>query len=383
MKNIMNIKSFAGVFGILVLLVLGGHFSPAAAQNRYAIDQAQQAVRDKIIRDKGGDVTFPNSNWAETYYISNYQTGVRGEGLWTRNSKSRYFTYDARVGRNGYVDNINYKFTSESSTNVPSWALGRFYGRNPQTGGTITLDISNNGQVLVTFENGSTNYASVRGDRFFNNGVLSKLSKISNGIRTTRIDNGEVIDYYVNNNSWNNNNTGGNVPSWAVGTFYGRNPQTGGTIMMQINSNGQVSITFENGSPSYATMNRDRLYNNGIESKVTKIKNGIRTTRVDNGEAIDYYVNNNSWNNNVQGGNVPSWALGRFYGRNPQTGGTITLDINTNGQVTITFDNGSTSYATMNGDRLYNNGIESKVTKIRNGIRTTRVDNGEAIDYRR
>jgi hypothetical protein len=176
---------------------------------------------------------------------------------------------------------------------------------------------------------------------------------------------------------------GGNVPSWAVGTFYGRNPQTGGTITLNINSSGSVVITFENGATNYATINRDRLNNGGIISRVTRINNGIRTTRIDNGERIDYFVNNYGGGGGGVGGNVPSWAIGRFYGRNPQTGGTITLDINSNGSVIITFENGATNYATLNGDRLNNNGIISRVTRINNGIRTTRLDNGERIDYRR
>lgn len=81
-------------------------------------------------------------------------------------------------------------------------------------------------------------------------------------------------------------------------------------------------------------------------------------------------------------GNVPNWAVGTFYTRNPQTGGNITLTINSNGNVTINSD-GSVSYATMNGDRLNNNGIEARVTRTNNGIRTTRTDNGERIDYQR
>ena len=189
---------------------------------------------------------------------------------------------------------------------------------------------------------------------------------------------------------WNDGGGGGNVPSWAVGTFYGRNPQTGGTITMDINRNGRVQITFEDGTTFRATMNGDRLNNGGVTSRVTRINNGIRTTRTDTGERIDYFSQRNGggWNdndndNNGGGGNVPSWALGRFYGRNPQSGGTITLDINSNGSVIITFDNGSTAYATMNGDRLTSGGVTSRVTRINNGIRTTRIDNGERIDYTR
>ena len=189
----------------------------------------------------------------------------------------------------------------------------------------------------------------------------------------------------------NDGNGGGNVPSWAVGRFYGRNPQTGGVIILDINRNGRVTVTFENGNVDYATMNGDRLNNGGTFSRVTRINNGIRTTRQDNGERIDYftrgsgggYNDDDNYDDNNQGGNIPNWAVGIFYGRNPQTGGTITLEIRANGRVVITFENGETLYATMNGDRLNNGGIVSRVTRINNGIRTTRLDNGERIDYRR
>jgi len=259
---------------------------------------------------------------------------------------------------------------------VPSWAIGTFYGRNPQTGGNITLNINSNGSVVITFENGTTNYADVRGDRLTNNGVVSRVTRINNGIRTTRIDNGEAIDYFTNR--YGNETSGGNVPRWAIGTFYARNPQTGGNIALTISSNGSVMINFD-GATSYATINGDQLYNNGIISRVTRLRNGIRTTRTDNGERIDYYANenNNDNTNDNNNANVPSWALGTFYGRNPQTGGNITLNINADGTVVITFD------ATIYKDQLTNNGVVSKVTRINNGIRTTRIDNGERIDYRR
>ena len=181
---------------------------------------------------------------------------------------------------------------------------------------------------------------------------------------------------------------GGNVPNWAIGTFYGRNPQTGGTITLMIDRNGSVQITFDNGSTVYASMNGDRLNNGGIISRVTRLNNGIRTTRNDTGERIDYFTRRGDWDdddydNDNGNANIPSWALGRFYGTNPQTGGTITMDINRNGRVVITFENGSTVYATMRGTQLNNGGITSTVTRLNNGIRTTRNDTGERIDYRR
>ena len=92
--------------------------------------------------------------------------------------------------------------------------------------------------------------------------------------------------------------------------------------------------------------------------------------------------NNGGWNGGG-GGKVPNWAVGTFYGRNPQTGGPITLTINANGSVVVVFENGDTNYASINGDRLTNNGAVSRITRINNGIRATSLDNGETIDYKR
>ncbi len=388
MKKLFNKQSIVSGFGVLVFILACGAFAQTFAQNQYAIKQAQQAVSDKIIRDKGGYVDFILANAPETFYISSSKTGVKGYGTWMKNlySSPQDFSYEARVdNRRGTVDSIKYKLLSDRNDNgrIPNWAIGTFYGKNPQTGGTITLAISNNGSVIVTFENGATNYANISGDRLTNNGAVSRVTRINNGIRTTRIDNGEAIDYFISRNG-NGNGNSGNVPDWAIGTFYARNPQTGGNIGLTIRTDGSVVIDFD-GRTSYATIYNDRLTNNGVISRVTKIRNGIRTTRIDNGEVIDYYENGNTNGdgNDNRKGYVPSWALGTFYAQNPQTNGDITLTINADGTVEIDFDGNTTTYATIYKDQLTNNGVVSKVTRINNGIRTTRLDNGERIDYRR
>jgi hypothetical protein len=171
------------------------------------------------------------------------------------------------------------------NANIPNWAVGTFYARNPQTGGTIALTIAKDGNVTVNFD-GTISYATMRGDRLFNNGSEARVTRIQNGIRTTSVTDGMYIDYYSYNNN-NNNTGGGNVPNWAIGTFYARNPQTGGTITLTINANGNVTVNFD-GSVSYATMRGDRLFNGGSEAKVTRTRNGIRTTSVTDGMYIDY-----------------------------------------------------------------------------------------------
>ena len=180
---------------------------------------------------------------------------------------------------------------------------------------------------------------------------------------------------------------GGNVPSWAQGTFYARNPQNGGTIQMTVNRNGSVTLTYDNGAPIYASMNGTILNNPPYRSRVSRISNGIRTTSTSNGDFIDYYRSppGPGWGGNPDGGggDVPSWAVGTFYARNPTNGGTIQMSVQQNGSVTLVFDNGAPIYATINGTILNNPPYQSRISRIRNGIRTTDITNGSYIDYTR
>jgi hypothetical protein len=182
---------------------------------------------------------------------------------------------------------------------------------------------------------------------------------------------------------WNGGGGGaGNVPSWAVGTFYGRNPETGGSITLYVQRNGNVTISLDGGEPVYASMNRTTLTNGPYVSRVSRLNNGIRTTDVNNGNYIDYYKTPVGGGGGG-GGEVPNWATGTFYGRNPETGGTIALSIRRNGEVTISLDGGAPVYASMNGTTLTNGPYVSRVTRLNNGIRTTDVNNGNYIDYYR
>jgi hypothetical protein len=182
----------------------------------------------------------------------------------------------------------------------------------------------------------------------------------------------------------------GNVPSWALGTFYARNPQTGGTIQMTIERGGNVALVFDGNPPTYARMNGTTLVNGPYVNRVTRLNNGIRTTNTANGDFIDYY-RTPVYGGGYPGpgpigggqGDVPNWAVGTFYARNPQTGGTIQMSIQRNGSVTIIMDGGEPIYASMNGTRLINGPYVNNVTRLRNGIRTTNISNGDFIDYYR
>lgn len=178
---------------------------------------------------------------------------------------------------------------------------------------------------------------------------------------------------------------GGNVPQWMLGTWYGRNPMNGSIIQLTINSNGSATADF-GGSMIYGTADGTRVHFGGATSRVSRLgNNGMRTTRTDNGERIDYYRNRPGGGGLGGGGNignVPNWATGTFWARNPQTGGRITLTIQSNGNVTVNMD-GNISYGSVYGTTFTLNGESSTISKISNGIRTRHNRTGERIDYRR
>lgn len=273
---------------------------------------------------------------------------------------------------------------------APSWAVGTFSARNPQDGGTIYMTVDRNGSVTVHMGDTVT-YGRMNSSTLTINGESARVSRRGSGFRTTRFDNRERIDYSRYNGQiptpgpgWG---SGGGVPSWAVGTFNGRNPQTGGNIQLTINQNGQVTANM-NGTVTYGNLSGDHLNMSGARARVSRLNNGIVTTRTDNGERIEYYRYGSGpgWGGNNpnpgMGGNVVSWAVGTFRGRNPNNGGQIIMTISKDGSAVVNMD-GNTEYGYVNRDRLTINGVTSRLERTRNGIRTVRQDNRERIEYSR
>lgn len=171
--------------------------------------------------------------------------------------------------------------------NAPNWAVGRFYGRDPY-GRAITLTIENNGNVVAEVD-GSPTYGRINGSNLQMGGEQARVTRLNNGIRT-RGRNGETIDYYRTFQGPGPGGGVGNAPTWARGTFYGRNPN-GGTIRLTINNNGSVIADFGDGNSAYGTLNGQILTINGESSRVTRRGNGIRTTNTATGMYIDYNRN--------------------------------------------------------------------------------------------
>ncbi len=265
---------------------------------------------------------------------------------------------------------------------VPSWAVGTFYGRGGN-GEDVRLVIERGGRVTADI-GGSVSYGTIYKSTLRINGAESRVTRLNNGISTQRMDNGLRIDYsktYSGGGGWDGGQSG-NVPSWATGTFYGRNPN-GEYIQLTINRNGTAVANID-GRVTNGKVYGEQLNISGASSRITRIRDGIRTT-TDYGLSIDYTrTNNGGWNpGNIGGGqkgDVSSWAVGTFYGTNPADGSRITLTITRDGSVTVN-SNGNVDYGSVFRDRLTINGATANIERTRNGIRTTRPDNGLSIEY--
>jgi hypothetical protein len=201
-------------------------------------------------------------------------------------------TYDlpgiAGGGWNGGGWNPGFPGNPGNPITPPSWAQGTFYGTAPN-GSQITLTIGSDGSVIA-FINGNRSYGSfTRGNMLVIDGNTSRVVRTNVGINTVSTINGETIAYSRNN--WGGGNPGypggGNVPSWAVGTFRGRSPVDGTWITMTIGNNGNVSVNI-NGNVSYGSLNGTTLYINGATSTIYQRGKGIRTVSNTDGQTIDY-----------------------------------------------------------------------------------------------
>ena len=217
-----------------------------------------------------------------------------------------------------------------------------------------------------------------------------------------RADLNSLADTYdlpgLNGGGWNGGGGGGwnpgggggqmgQVPNWAVGTFYGRSGND--QITLVVNRNGRVAADI-GGVVVNGTMYRNTMNIDGGTARITRLNNGIRAVRTDNGLQIDYLKTDSGWNpggggwnpggGGGQQGDVPNWAVGTFYGQNQ--GQPITLTISSNGRVIANVD-GRATYGTMYRDTMTLDGATVRISRLNNGISAVRNDNGLRIDYSR
>lgn len=351
--------SIRKILSISILLIcVGAGVSNAFAQGRYANVYSRMQVEGFV-----GQL----ENSSDAFY-ADFRREIDNSGL----SSSARRTYNGYATQfENAVDRLRSRFNSNDS-----WWESRNEVRN----------MISSSQNINTVMNGA--------------GFRRRLERQWNQLRN---DINKLADAYdlpgLNGGGWSGGpwnpgypggggSGGGGVPNWAIGTFYGTDPSTGSAVTLTIARSGSVSVSVNNGMPSYANLNGTTLVNGPYVSRISRINNGIRTTDVnDRSNFIDYRRTPGGGGGGVepypgQGqGDVPNWALGTFYGRNPQTGGSIRLDINSNGSVSISFDGAAPVYASINGTTMTNGQYVSRLSRIRNGIRTTDVNNGSYIDY--
>ena len=93
MKNIVVRNMVLSAFALLAVILAGGSLSTVLAQGSgdRAIDQAQRAVRQRIISQEGGrNLTVLFNTDAQTDVRSRDAVRVRGTGSFSRNNDSRY-----------------------------------------------------------------------------------------------------------------------------------------------------------------------------------------------------------------------------------------------------------------------------------------------------
>ena len=93
MKNIRVRSMVLSAFALLAVMLAGGSLSTVLAQGSQdrAIDQAQRAVRQRIISQEGGrDLTVVFNTDAQTAWRSRTEVRVNGTGSFSRNNDPRY-----------------------------------------------------------------------------------------------------------------------------------------------------------------------------------------------------------------------------------------------------------------------------------------------------
>ena len=265
---------------------------------QYAIERAQNAIRERVGREYGDnyDVTFPDQ--AQTYSVSNAQTGVRGRGMYAPRDNyrnARNFFYDVVVNvRNGNVDRVDFRLDgggggigrggSDNDYRVPSWLVGTYRGRNPSSRQNMSLIINRRGRIRAVNDNGGTDRGDyVNGQIQFGNDQTWDINQSGRDLRVrdTRTGRSERFRRTSDSDDGDFQGDSDRVPNWMIGTF--RGVTDSGESELSIDSDGSAiarSLTtgrsfsgrYENGTLTFEFGTYD----------VQRDGNGIRTVNLNN-----------------------------------------------------------------------------------------------------
>jgi len=300
--GLKGIRSFVACAGLVAFALAAGAASPALAQDDYAVNLAQQAVRERIVRENGGSqssVNFGGRRRVETYAAGGNRTGVRGEGTFARDSSTRRqrFTYDAVVNtRNGRVQSVNYNFAGDVldddagggyDSNVPRWLVGTFRGRNPaggRQGVQVDVIVDSAGNVTVVHPNGSRETGTYSNGQFMfaSRPTWDVTRSGRDGFRaTTRRRTEDFVRISGGDYDGRPGPGSGRVPNWAVGTFRGMTDS--GESELTIRSDGSAtSRSLRTGESFYGTYDGRTLRFDWGDYDVQRERDGIRTINMSN-----------------------------------------------------------------------------------------------------
>ena len=345
----MNKRNLIYSMIAVMICVVAGTFS-GFAQGRYVSVYSRNQV-DGFVRQ------LEESSNA---FYNDFRNEVNNSGL--NNSTRRQYLGYAEQFENA-VDRLRSRFNSNNS-----W----WQSRNE-----VRTMISNSQNLNSTMNNAT---------------FRRRLERQWNRLRN---DVDKLADTYdlpgLNGGGWNGggwNGGGGNPggggtrpPAWAQGTFYGVAPN-GAQIALTIDRNGNATAVID-GSTSYGSYNRGTLMMGYNSARLVRSGNGFQTVSNSDGETINY--SRTGWdggNGGPRGGNPPSWAIGSFVGRSPIDGSLIYMNVERNGNVTVTMG-GSQSYGSMNEELLTMGSSSARVYRDGNGFRTVSTGDGQTINYRR
>jgi len=168
-----------------------------------------------------------------------------------------------------------------------------------------------------------------------------------------------------------NVNNPGNVPSWLVGTFTGRNPLSGQRTTLTISPSGEAAAFYENGGREAGIAFANGIRLGSMTWDVTQSDNGFRARAGGRSERFDR--TSGGIDNRPDQCQVPRWMTGRF--RGVTDSGDAELTINADGSATV---RSLQNNRTFNG--RYSEGILTldfgsfSIARDGDGIRTINVN---------
>jgi hypothetical protein len=243
---------------VLVLASAGSSVAFSQSQDQYAIQRAQMAVRDKILRERGSnlEVSFPEWAQTQTNYISNSQISVRGHGMYSPRdnyTRAQRFSFEAVVNiSNGKVERLEYGNVIENGSAVerdrnyrdnrwnraPQWLIGTFQGKDPVSRNKMTIWINRRGDASATYNNGVTQFGEyLNGQIILGPTVSLEVTQSGKDIRLKDYRTGRSEKFKRTSDAPGDR---GPVPDWAVGTF--RANTDSGESELSIGADGAATI---------------------------------------------------------------------------------------------------------------------------------------------